>query len=260
MRIDRVIFGWDGAGEFGDYLALNARAYARLGIRSTVVYCGDQPLNQPPGMDAIHVQVPLGIGTKPPRNWVPTIALLWGACQYPGEVVMTSGLDQVPLSRRFIDATSIIRADLFVGFAGSRCYDDHGEVFGCNYYPSTHLVATSEVFQRILGFSDWDRALETVRRSGVKVMWPDIADGWWGIDEAFFSRKLFEAEIAGRVTSSESDPGWWEDWHNRRLGRSWPPGHPERILQGEHTELHGSRPIRPEERVYAETFINFRLP
>jgi len=266
VKLDRVIFCWDGHPQFIGMWELVSAAWNRLGVESTIFLSGGMRW----GLSAIknlsgdtRRLVPPG-GSGQWRDWQTTMALLWGACQFPGETVMTSGLDQFPLSRRFQTALADEPDDaVVVGFAGARSYTDHGTAFGCRYYPSAYVAARSDLWRRVIqpqeDFADFVRWATT---TGWQAMWMAGRD-LWGMDEAVLSHRIKEAQSAnGRVRSwlrlRLFSTEFFDDWRSRRVERGDPrvTDYDLDLLRQEYfSEMHLNRPLTDSDRQFAEAFL-----
>ena len=216
MRIDRVIFAWDGHPAYTGMWEAQCEMWPRLGIRPTLFVTNEIPAPEAPkGCDVV-VIVPSANVLRlvpPARNWQATIPLIFAPQFYPGEVVMTSGIDQVPLSRRFVDSVADVPDDNFVvAFGGVRGYEEHAEAFGCPYYPSSHMVASGDTRAKVLEDTPKDSTAfaEWVWNAGFPHMW----GGGWGLDEATISQLLARhQEVKVNVFSRK----WFEEWDTHRI-------------------------------------------
>lgn len=231
MRIDRVLFAWDGNPMFAGMFDLQERIYAKLGVQATLLRVG---VDLPSRKDLPHSEK---------LNWQAPMALIWAGQHYPHEVVMTSGLDQVPLSRRFIDELQGWQynpAHFVIGFAGCRQYEGHVEKFGCQYYPSSHMVAHGQTWQRVLAATpgDFGDFLGEMWARNYPFMWGHVATGW-GYDEATISQLL---AAHPEVPKFPLSPEFFIRWDCDRLGRASAPCDWDRLKNLEYSEIHLSRP------------------
>jgi len=217
MRIDNVIFCWDGNPLFAGMWEIVSRRWSRLGVQPHLFIVGDARVSGPYGY--VHRLQPM----PEHRPWMTTIALLWGACQVPG-VNMTSGIDQVPTSTAWLRVCSGTGpCDMICGFAGAPGY--HGTA----YVPSSHVVAGRETWAAMLtpgGYAD-----AVAAASGLTTIWPD-----WGHDEAWLAAGLQRSHaIVNRLP-----PRFFREWDAARLDRARgdmpAPGR-------EYSELHLHRPL-----------------
>lgn len=237
MRVDRVIFVWDGAQSYSSCWELVSRLYSeKLGVRPTLFFVSS---GTPPRSSCGDVWQlpPLPEMVTPGRNVLPTLAFLWGPCRFPDEVCMTSGIDQIPLSGRFLESLADVPAsELVIGFGGAPPYRDFESRFGCRYYPSSHLAGLGSAFQSVLRLPDrWEDAAREIWNSEYPTAW----ENRWGLDEAFFSHRLNESNAPHVVFPTP----WFADWVARRLDRSaaWAVDE-SKLLSGWYSEMHMSHP------------------
>jgi hypothetical protein len=268
VKIDRVVFCCDTAPEFSSFWELNSELYRRVfGITPTLFYFSDANefiaanLSTRYG-EVYHLESQVPGYTRPEgpstRNAATTLALLHGPQLFPDEVVMTSGIDQFPLSRRFFDAVEDSDKDMVIGFAGCRDYTEHPVKFGCRYYPSSHVVARSSTWRTVLqGEDDWGKDLPRMWNSGVPVMWPAYGCNW-GVDEAFLSQRIASSSVEVDEFSTE----FFEEWEKRRISRPRVQDiNFDRSSLGDfYSELHANRPMFPYEEVMVRRFIDRNTP
>lgn len=250
MKIDRVIFAWDGNPLFDGMFDLQVRAWEKLGVSPTLLFVGESALS----VRGSHV-ISLRSAPHLPHgdlNWQAPMALIYGARMWPGEVVMTSGLDQVPLSRRFLDAVEPYPIGHFVvGFGGCRHYDGHEATYGCRYYPSSHMVAHSNTWREILRGtpSSYPEFLEWAWNQRWPYMWEHVSPGW-GMDEAAISQLLARSKVPIDVFS----PEFFNRWDADRVGRCAQVADLAKVARGEYSEIHFNRPLQPAEARVVEHF------
>jgi len=269
MKIDRVIFAWDGNPLFTGMFELQCLVWPKLGVKPTLAYVGT---SLPEGLyldreadgdfdSVIHLQPSLSVppyihvGDDPPPgflNWQAPLALIYAPGMFPGETVMTSGIDQVPLSRRFLDAVADIPDDRFViGFGGCRHYDGHEQTYGCRYYPSSHMVARGETWAKVLAGTPqcYPEFVEWVWGQNWPYMWPHVAPGW-GLDEAAISQLIAKSEVPVEVLP----PAFFDSWDASRVGRCAQVADLNRLVKGEYSEAHLNRPLTAEEAMVVKHY------
>lgn len=250
MKIDRVIFCFDGHPDYAGMYELQRRLWAKLGIQATLMIVGDSVPDMP---GSIRLETDNDLPQDPPggRNWKSTMALLHGPRLFPGETIMASGIDQFPLSRAFINHLDKVPDDAFVvafgGIGGS--YDKLFD--GVRYYPSSHVVARHDLWEQVMAPAprDFPEFLRWAWVQGYEVMWPDHAVGW-GMDEAVLGHLLTKSGVKPHVFSKR----WFDDWNARRRGRGCRSVR-AKLHIGEDTELHAHRPLPPDERDVIEHLI-----
>ena len=252
MKIDRVIFCYDGHPDYDGMYPLQRRLWAKLGVEATLMIVGDTVPDKP---GSVRLETDHDLPQDPPggRNWKATMALLHGPRLFPGETIMVSGIDQFPLSRLFLNAVSLIPDDQMVvafgGIGGS--YD---KLFnGIRYYPSSHVVAHHDIWEAVMAPApkDFPRFLRWAWAKNLEVMWPDHAVGW-GMDEAVLGHLIQLSGVRLNVFPKQV----FNDWNAWRLGRGATKKlNPSLLKDGAYTELHAHRPLPQDERDLIERVI-----
>lgn len=243
MKIDRVMLVSDGNPFYDGFLEMHEQLWPRLGIKVGVVFVSNgKNLHAMPRNGDVRVvedrsTVPF---TPPPgRNWKATLGIIHGPRLFPGEVVMVTGLDQYPASRRFINAVAEVPEDELATAIGS-----------VRHCITNHLVAHHDVWSKIMApapmdFTDliewtWEKKLDV---SG----YGDIAIGW-GNDEVLFATLMQQCEGL-KVRTMFGD--CWPEWLERVLGITQIKPDMEKLRSGYYSELHIRLPLSPQD---LETF------
>ena len=234
MKIDRVMLAWDGCPFYSGFLEMHEQLWPRLGIKTGVVFVSDgKNAHLIPKTGDVRVledksTVPF---TPPPgRNWKATMAIIHGPTLFPGEVVMVTGLDQYPASRRFIDAVADVPEDELASVIGSR---DH--------VTTNHIAAHCDVWKRIMAGapSDFTELLEWAWAQDLDLSgYGTIATGW-GTDEVLFARLIRESNTTVRTLFKN----YQEDWLDRVLGITQKVPDPVKLKEGFYSELHIRLPM-----------------
>lgn len=216
MKIDRVIFAWDGHPTYTGMWEAQCEIWPKLGVRPTLfIFDGVEVPPTPEGCDVRVIQPATDVLKldPPARNWQATLPLIFAPQLFPGETVMTSGIDQVPLSRRFMDAVAEVPYDRFlVAFGGVRGYEEHAEAFGCPYYPSSHMVAPSSIWSELL--ADTPKEFSEFAKWAWDAGFPTMWGGGWGLDEATISQLLARHQaVKVHLFSRE----WFDEWDTHRI-------------------------------------------
>ena len=261
MTVDRVIFCWDGNPMFSGMYLLQRRLWAKLGVKTTLFIVGAPEIDLP---DSIHLETAPELPQDPPggRNWKATMALLHGPRMFPGEVIMTSGLDQFPLGRMFLDEIADIPDDQFViGFGGvGGSYDKLFD--GVRYYPSSHLVAHHDQWMSVMSLApgEFPGFLRWACEKDWKVMWPEHAI-LWGMDEAVLGQLLHKCSAGQLLRHAILEPlilspEFFKNWDSRRIGRGSGRVFAEESLRaGRYSELHAHRPMPDIEKAIIERVV-----
>jgi hypothetical protein len=174
--------------------------------------------------------------TPPPgRNWKATMAIIHGPRLFQGETIMVTGMDQMPASRRFIDAVAGVPDDQLVSAIGN-----------VNHITTNHVVGHCDVWKRIMQPAPMDFT-ELLEWTWAKKLNVDghrdanqktIAIGW-GNDEVLFAQLVQQSGVT--VHTAFKDP--WEQWLNRVLGITQIVPDLQKLKDGYYSELHIRRPI-----------------
>ena len=186
-------------------------------------------------------------GAAKGKCWAaPYAGLVWGPSQLGG-TVMTSGIDQIPMTQEFLLLLESVPDDVFfAGFGGASSYREQDKVLGIPYYPSSHMVATRATWSTVV------KPCSTLAEDVQRVLDLSPATMWeneWGTDEAFLAWQLNKSGVEVRSTSSE----WFDDWDRRRLCRArGDMPDKSKLWTGYYTEAHLHRPMSETPREWMD--------
>lgn len=230
---------WDGNPFYEGFYQMHEKLWQKLGIKTGLVFIANGTNESAiPRTGDIRV---LGDRSKAPftpppgRNWKATMGIIHGPRLFPGEVVMVTGMDQFPASKRFINAVAEVPDDQIVSAIGSR---DH--------ITTNHVVAHHKVWSKIMEPApmDFTELIEWTWAKGLNVdghrdaQQKTIATGW-GNDEVLFAQLVRESGVT--VHTAFKDP--WEQWLNRVLGITQIIPDPKKLAEGFYSELHIRLPM-----------------
>lgn len=240
MKIDRVMLVWDGNPFYGGFYEMHEKLWAKLGIKTGLAFVsnGTNAAAIPKTGDVRVLEDRSTVPFTPPpgRSWKATMAIIHGPRLFPGEVVMVTGMDQFPASRRFINAIAEIPDDELATCIGS-----------VNHITTNHVVAHHGVWSRIMApvpmdfteLLEWTWALEQ-DCSG----YGNIAVGW-GNDEVLFARLVKECSgLKIRTVFKDYQAGWLD----RVLGITQKVPDPKKLAEGFYSELHIRLPLSDLDR------------
>lgn len=226
MKIDRVIISWDTNTRYLGFANLVADAWAANGVKTSLVVSSTD-INQLPLRGDVRVDELLYYTPAPPEYAV--FAIIHAMRHYPGEVCMSSGIDQVPGregARVLRNEISTIPDDRVV-LAFGQAYLGRTHLFperegeaGITwpYYPSSHVIARGDVAVDAFGLDRWELVLQRMRDCGLPVFWPGHDKGHrWGIDEAYLSYMLHRWRDKQRLSILPAT--FWEWWQLHRINR-----------------------------------------
>jgi len=239
MKIDRVMLVWDGNPFYEGFYEMHEKLWPKLGIKTGLVYVSNgQNAHLIPKTGDIRVvedksTVPF---TSPPgRTWKATMGIIHGPRLFPGEVVMVTGMDQFPASRRFINVVEDITEDKLVTAVGS---PDH--------ITTNHIVAHCDVWSKVMApapmdfteLIEWTWALGLDVSGHRDINQKSIAVGW-GNDEVLFAQLVRESGVTVHTAFKDC----WPEWLDRVLGITQVEPDPEKLKDGYYSELHIRLPL-----------------
>lgn len=234
MKIDRVMLVSDGNPFYDGFYPMHLKLWDRLGIKVGLVFVSNGKNGHliPKTGDVRVVEDKSTVPFTPPpgRNWKATMAIIHGPTLFPGEVVMVTGLDQFPASRRFINAVADVPEDELASCIGSR---DH--------VTTNHIVAHSDVWSRIMAPapSDFTELLEWTWQQKLDLSgYGTIATGW-GSDEVLFANLIRQTGVNVRTIFKD----YQADWLERVLGITQKVPDPQKLRDGFYSELHIRLPM-----------------
>jgi hypothetical protein len=218
---------------------MHEKLWAKLGVKTALVFVSDgKNAHLIPKTGDVRVledksTVPF---TPPPgRCWKTTMAIIHGPTLFPGEVVMVTGLDQFPASRRFMNAVAEVPDDELATAIGDS-----------SHVTTNHIVAHHKVWSEIMRPAPADFT-ELIEWTWAKKLNVDghrdanqktIAIGW-GNDEVLFAQLVQQSGVT--VHTLFQDP--WEQWLHRVLGITQIVPDLQKMKDGYYSELHIRRPI-----------------
>jgi hypothetical protein len=246
MKIDRVMLVSDGNPFYDGFYPLHLKLWERVGIKTGLVFVsnGKNAHLIPKTGDVRVVEDKSTVPFTPPpgRNWKATMAIIHGPTLFPGEVVMVTGMDQFPASRRFIDAVAEVPDDELASCIGSR---DH--------VTTNHVAAHCDTWSRIMAPapSDFTELLEWTWQKNLDLSgYGTIATGW-GSDEVLFAQLIRQSGVNVRTLFKN----YQADWLDRVLGITQKTPDPQKLRDGFYSELHIRLPMSELDRKTFNTLL-----
>lgn len=239
MKIDRVLLVWDGNPFYQGFLEMHERLWPRIGIKTGVVFVSDgrngHAIPKTGDVRVVEDRSTVPFTPPPGRNWKSTMAIIHGPTLFPGEVVMVTGMDQFPASRRFIDAVAEVPDDELASCIGSR---DH--------VTTNHVAAHCDTWARIMAPAppDFTELLEWTWQRNLDLSgYGTIATGW-GSDEVLFAQLIRQSGVNVRTLFKN----YQADWLDRVLGITQKIPDPQKLRDGFYSELHIRLPMSEMDR------------
>lgn len=248
MKIDRVLLVWDGNPFYEGFFEMHEKLWDKLGIKTALVFVsnGKNAAAIPKTGDIRVVEDRSTAPFTPPpgRNWKATMGIIHGPRLFPGEVVMVTGMDQFPASRRFIDAVEDVPEDELVTCIGS-----------VDHITTNHIVAHCDVWSKVMEPApmDFTDLIEWTWAQNLDVSgYGNIAVGW-GNDEVLFAKLVKECEgLKVRTLFKNYGP----DWLDRVLGITQKVPDMEKLKSGYYSELHIRLPLSKLDQNTFDTLLS----
>jgi hypothetical protein len=228
MKVDRVILAVNNNLTYTRFWDIVSKVWKNnFGITPTLVFNGTQSEYEStnlniPKEDFIIVDRVDKVSESSP-DWSVTWSLFWGASQFPNDVCILSGIDQIPLGDFFYKKILEFADDKFiVGFADAyRTYDKNTLGYfntATNVlFPSSHLVGKGSKFKEIFDIEeDWQSEIIKVHesRSRYHLQNKFYPGKLWGLDECYSSEKISTFEKQEELVYLSI---FWNYWEKNRI-------------------------------------------
>lgn len=229
MKIDRVILAVDNNPTYTVYWNIVSQIWLKkFNIKPTLLFYGTEEefKNNNFIVEGLDYKLldPIPEISNPNPNWVVPYSLFWGASQYPDDVCLLSGIDQIPIGKFFFE--KLIEYDnnsFVVGFSDAYKNYDKNTLGYFNIktgvmYPSSHLVGKGKTFKNIFEI-DEIYEIEMRKVFGCKNNYhldnKFYGDSkLWGLDECYASEKITSYHNQSVIKHLEI---FWDYWHPRRI-------------------------------------------
>jgi hypothetical protein len=192
MKIDRVILSTNNNPTYYQFWNPLSKVYKEnFGITPTLIFLGSEkeleglPLSREFG-DIIRQDI---VPSKD-VSWTTTWALFYFTKNFPNEVCLINGIDQIPMGSKFlIDYIKEINENKYVMLIddayklmmGRKDWSEGG------HSPSAYHIAKGETFNKVYSFEDtFEDEIKKIESIKLDSMW-----GTWGMDEAYSSQVLY---------------------------------------------------------------------
>ena len=271
MKIDRVVLGLTNNPTYRGFYNLFSPVWKKkYDIIPTLIFVGTEEefvshdISDEWG-DIIRIDpVPNEVYVDPNLNWASTWAIFWGAAQFPDDIVMTCGIDQLPLSTFFFDSLDQWDDDEYIIGLGDAYTKYNQETLGYfngmtdSFYPTSHHVAKGSLYKEVYSIHDsWEEEIKSVWEYS-KDRYTLNNSSYWGLDECYASEKIDHYRRDNKDLFIAYS-GFWEDWHPRRIDRGYNMKvNIEKLRGGQYSELHSPRPPS-QYKEFLEEFVKIIL-
>ena len=228
MKIDRVILTLNNNKTYTPSWNIVAPIWENIfNIKPTLIFNGTQEEFDSNNFDLsfgdyiILDSIP-GV-SEPNPDWSVTWSLFWGASQYPDDVCLLSGIDQIPIGDFFFKEILKYDDDKFViGFSDAYTNYDINTLGYFNtqtnvLYPSSHLAGKGKKFKEIYQILDnWEdeivKVFNTKDRYHLKNNF--YLNRLWGLDECYSSEMI---SIFNKQEDIVHLGIFWDYWYKNRI-------------------------------------------
>lgn len=201
MKIDRVLIALNNNKVYTRYWNTIAPVWKkRFGINPTMIFIGtEEEFNSNRfdlGYDIVRFDIPS-------HRWLIPWSLFWLATQFPEDICMTSGVDEVPLSNGFFEEIeNIDREKYVVGFSDAYNGYKEGSLSYFNtqtnvMYPSGYNAALGRNYKKILKIED--NLMEEISKVENSASKYSINGDLWGLDECYLSDMISSYDLKDEI-------------------------------------------------------------
>lgn len=241
MKIDRVILTSNNNENYYHFWNIVSKIYKiNFNITPTLIWFGNEEEIETLGLSKEYGDI---ICQKPHEKyqvpWQTTWGLFYFTKFFKDEVCLTIGIDEIPLSKMFInDLIEKIDNDSYVTLIDD-AYHTHWTIDG-GVSPSAYHIAKGKTFNEIYNFEE-DFFLEIEKVYQSKDSFYSEGEDKWGIDESYSSKKMRAFKNRNLIKSL----GHFGMLVNRRIdcNRDKEPNYDVDLMKnGHYSEIHLCRP------------------
>jgi hypothetical protein len=254
MKIDRVILTSNNNENYYHFWNIVSKIYKiNFNITPTLIWFGNEEEIETLGLSKEYGDI---ICQKPHEEyqvpWQTTWGLFYFTKFFKDEVCLTIGIDEIPLSKMFInDLIEEIDDDLYVTLIDD-AYPTHWTIDD-GVSPSAYHIAKGKTFDEIYNFEE-DFFLEVEKVYQSKDSFWSSGEDKWGIDESYSSKKMRNFKNRDLIKSI----GHFGLLKDRRIdcNRDQEPKYDVDLMQnGHYSEIHLCRPYT-KHTDYIDKLIN----
>lgn len=218
MKIDRVLVALNNNKVYTKFWNLIAPVWEeKFGIKPTLIFIGtDEEFNSNDfnlDYDIVKIDVP----QMRDNRWGIPWSLFWLATQFPDDICLISGIDQIPLNNDFFDYIEDIDKEQFI-VGLSDAYLGYG-INTLSYfntksnilYPTGQVVSLGKNFKKI--FNIEDSLIDELDKVYLNKDFFHLPSDLWGIDECYFSDVIANYDNKEEITFLD----YYKFWGDKRL-------------------------------------------
>ena len=177
------------------------------------------------------------------KDWFIPWSLFYGASLFPEDTIMTSGIDQIPLSNIFFNKIKDFNEDSYLISFSDAYHNQKSLLNNLFTYPSSHHVSKGKYFKEIFDIKEnWNEEINKIKlvKTFLKKEYPIYDNNFWGLDEAYSSYMI---NNSNRNNIIKLKNFFHDTWYPRRIDRGRKENINVNLLKnGYYTEYHCPRP------------------
>lgn len=192
MKIDRVLISLNNNKNYTKFWNIVAPIWKeKFGFKPTLIFIGTQDEFESNNFNLDYDVIQIEVSEMRGNRWGIPWSLFWLATQFPDDVCLTCGVDQIPLNYDFFDYIKDIDNEKFiVGLSDAYLNYKVGTLSYFNtksniLYPTGHNVALGRNFKKI--FNIEDNLSDELNKVYLTKDDFHLPSDLWGIDECYFS-------------------------------------------------------------------------
>lgn len=218
MKIDRVLVSLNNNKTYTKFWNLIAPIWKyKFNIKPTLIFIGTVEELKSNNFDMNYDIIQVEVSEMRGNRWGIPWTLFWLATQFPDDVCLTCGIDQIPLNHDFFKHIKDIDKEKFVvGISDAYFNYKLGTLSYFNtksniLYPTAYNVALGKKFKNI--FNIEDDVSDELRKVFLTKDSFHLPLDLWGIDECYFSDVIANYKYKEEIELL----GYYKFWGNKRL-------------------------------------------
>lgn len=255
MKVTRVFLSANDNPDYSQFWNPISRIYKEnFNIQPTLIWFGE-----PNDIERLGLSSEFGniIIQKPCLDhdigWQSAWSIFWHMKFYPDDIFITMGIDQVLLSKLYLEILNGFEDDSYVMLAADG-YSNSGWDYPDGTSPTSFHVVKGEVASRIFGFDETFQAeLDKISNSGIKPYYENMGNKW-GLEESYASYKLREYRDSGGKVEGQSMFKFICDMRIECCRTNEVSYSHDRLKRGVYGDAHLCRPF-DDHKEYIETML-----